>query len=99
MRGSLLGIFEQAEYMQQTIQLQPGDKLLLYSDGAEPFIGKFDDKGRFNFGDDFHKIRDLSIVEIVSALDARVQSQELEPVEVDDITLVGLEIRANAPAL
>ena len=94
-RGSLLGIFEQAEYMQQTIQLQPGDKLLLYSDGAEPFIGKFDDKGRFNFGDEFHKIKDLSIVEGVDALNTRVQSQDLEPAEVDDITLVGLEIRAN----
>lgn len=96
-RGSLLGIFEQAEYIQQTVQLQPGDKLLLYSDGAEPFIGRFDEKGRFNFGDEFHKIRDLSIVEIVDALNARVQSQELEPAEVDDITVMGLEIRANTP--
>jgi sigma-B regulation protein RsbU (phosphoserine phosphatase) len=96
-RGSLLGIFEQAEYVQQTIQLQPGDKLLLYSDGVEPFIGKFDDKGHFNFSDEFNKIRELSIVEIVEALDTRVQNQELEPSEVDDITVVGLEMRAITP--
>lgn len=94
-RGSLLGIFEQAEYVQQTVQLQPGDKLFLYSDGTEPFIGKFDDKGRFNFGDEFHNIRDLPIVEMVDALNTRIQSQELEPAEVDDITLVGLEIRPS----
>ncbi len=97
-RGSLLGIFEQAEYVQQTIQLQPGDKLLLYSDGAEPFIGKFDDKGHFNFGDEFHKTKDLSIADIVEALDTRVQRQELEPSEVDDITVVGLEMRTNTPS-
>lgn len=33
-RGSLLGVFDNAEYMQQTIQLEPGDKLILYSDAA-----------------------------------------------------------------
>ena len=46
-RGSLLGVFEQAMYMQQTVQLQSGDKLILYSDGIEPFIGVFDDQKGF----------------------------------------------------
>jgi phosphoserine phosphatase RsbU/P len=94
-RGSLLGIFEQAEYVQQTVQLQPGDKLLLYSDGGEPFIGKFDEQGRFNFADEFRQIMDSPIVEVMDTLNARVQSQELEPSEVDDITMVGLEILAG----
>jgi hypothetical protein len=54
-QGSLLGIFENARYTQQTIQLQAGDKLLLYSDGAEPLIGTFDDSGGFNFTEDFRR--------------------------------------------
>ncbi|MHC4805462.1 MAG: PP2C family protein-serine/threonine phosphatase [Planctomycetota bacterium] len=92
-RGSLLGVFEQAEYIQQTIQLQSGDKLLLYSDGAEPFIGRFDDQSGFGFDENFLKIKDLPIVEIMDEFHSLTQEQEIDPSEVDDITIVGLEIR------
>jgi len=91
-RGSLLGIFEQAEYTQQTTQLQPGDKLLLYSDGAEPSIGCFDDQAGFGFSGEFCEIKDLSVVEMMDKLDSLMQNQQIEPSEVDDITIVGLEI-------
>jgi len=95
-RGSLLGIFEQAEYVQRTVQLQPGDKLLLYSDGGEPFIGRFDDHGGFNFGEGFCKIKDLPIREMTDSLNALAQNQQIDSSEVDDITMVGLEILAPA---
>ena len=91
-RGSLLGIFEQAEYVQRTVQLQPGDKVLLYSDGGESFFGKFDDKSAFSFSEDFCQIKDLPIVEMMDVLNARVQNQEFSPAEVDDITMVGLDV-------
>ncbi len=91
-RGSLLGVFEQAEYTQQTVQLQPGDKLLLYSDGAEPFIGKFDDKTGFGFSEQFYEIKDSPVVEMMDKLNTIAHNQKIEPSEVDDITIVGLEI-------
>jgi len=91
-RGSLLGIFEQAEYIQQTIRLRAGDKLLLYSDGAEPFIGSFDDLTGFNFRKEFCEIKDLPIVEMTDKFNTFVQNQKIKPSEVDDITMVGLEI-------
>ncbi len=94
-RGSLLGIFEHAEYVQRTIQLQPGDKLLLYSDGAEPFIGRFNDEGRFGFNKEFCDVKDSSIVDLADSLNMVIQSQTNEPAEVDDITVVGLEILPN----
>ena len=94
-RGSLLGIFEQAEYVQQTIQLQPGDKLLLYSDGAESFIGRFDDQGRFGFDEEFCNLKDSPINEMIDSLNSVLQNQTIEPTEVDDITMIGLEIRPN----
>jgi sigma-B regulation protein RsbU (phosphoserine phosphatase) len=94
-RGSLLGIFEQAEYFQQTVQLQPGDKLLLYSDGAEPFIGSFNDQGGFGFNEEFCRNKDLPVVEIMDSFNALMQNQEIESSEVDDITVVGLEILPN----
>jgi serine phosphatase RsbU (regulator of sigma subunit) len=91
-KGSLLGIFGQSEYIQQTIQLQPGDKLLLYSDGAEPFICSYDDDNGFHFSEEFSRIMNLSIVEMKDRFRQLTQSQKIDPAEVDDITMVGFEI-------
>jgi len=94
LRGSLLGIFEQAEYIQRTIQLQPGDKLLLYSDGAEPFIGNFDDLANFHFSEEFcdPDFLRLPIVEMLDRFNSLLQNRKVGPSEVDDITVVGLQI-------
>ncbi|HUW19000.1 MAG TPA: PP2C family protein-serine/threonine phosphatase [Sedimentisphaerales bacterium] len=91
-QGALLGIFEQSEYTQQTIQLQSGDKVLLYSDGAEPFIGSFDEVTGFNFSEEFSEIRDLCAVEMVDKFNALAQHKKIAPSEVDDITAVVLEV-------
>ena len=90
--GSLLGIFPQAEYTQQTVQLQSGDKLLLYSDGAEPLLGTFDDQGGFNYSEEFCEIKDLPIIELTDRFNALVKKQTVKPLEIDDITTVGMEI-------
>lgn len=94
-RGSLLGIFEQAEYFQETVQLQPGDKLLLYSDGAEPFIGSFDDQGRFGFNEDFRKFSAQPVVEMMDSFGVLMKHREIDASEIDDITMLGLEILPN----
>ena len=91
-RGSLLGIFGKSEYIQQTIQLQPGDKLLLYSDGAEPFIGSLENSTNFNFSEKFCEIKDLPLVEMMDKFSAFVQNEPIAPSEVDDTTAVALEI-------
>jgi len=91
-QGSLLGIFEQADYAQETVQLQPGDKLLLYSDGAEPFIGNFTDRGQFEFYEEFCKTADLPIAEAMDSLNTLMKNQEIAPSEIDDMTLLGFEI-------
>ncbi len=99
-QGSLLGIFENARYTQQTIQLQAGDKLLLYSDGAEPLIGTFDDAGSFNFTEDFRRLTNLPIADMAEKFNGLIQNRgpktsgmdsTISP-QVDDITMVGLEI-------
>ncbi|UCF00294.1 MAG: serine/threonine-protein phosphatase [Planctomycetota bacterium] len=91
-RGSLLGIFGQAEYIEETIQLQPSDKLLLYSDGAEPVIGSLDYPGNFKFSEKFYEIKDLPIVEMMDKFNSLAQGQKIDPTEVDDITAVALEV-------
>jgi hypothetical protein len=91
-RGSLLGVFKDAEYSEDKIQLQPGDKILLYSDGAEPFIGSFDDLTGFHFIKEFCEIKDLHIIEMMDKFNTLAQNQNIDPSEVDDITAVGFEV-------
>ena len=91
-QGPLLGIFDQSEYPEQTIQLQSGDKLLLYSDGAEPFIGGFNDTTGFSFNPKFRQTMNTSAVEMIDGFNSVVSSKEIAPSEVDDITALVLEI-------
>jgi len=91
-QGPLLGIFEQSEYTQQTLQLRAGDKLFIYSDGAEPFIGSFSAVTGFCFSEEFSRLRDLSVTEMMDNFNGLIRSKKLEPSEVDDITAVALEV-------
>lgn len=91
-QGTLLGIFDNADFVQQTIKLIPGDKLLLYSDGAEPLIGKFDEKKGFNFSSQFCRITDKPIEEMTDELNTIFKAWKPKPAELDDITTVGFEI-------
>jgi sigma-B regulation protein RsbU (phosphoserine phosphatase) len=91
-RGSLLGVFENAEFVQRTVQLLPGDKLILYSDGVESFIGRFVDEAGFRFNDEFCDMKDLSIQDLTDELSGLVRNRWCEPSDIDDITVVGLEI-------
>jgi len=91
-RGSLLGVFAQAEFIERTIQLEPGDKLFLYSDGADKFVGNYDDETGFHFNKEFCELGKLSIAEMMDSLTAFAHNQEIDVSEVDDITGLGLEI-------
>ena len=50
-----IGFFPEAEYEEQTLQLEPGDRLYLYSDGVTEAM----DKDLQQFGDD-------ALVEVVT---------------------------------
>jgi len=91
-RGSLLGIFEQAQYAEDSIQLEPGDKIVLYSDGAEPFMGDFNEAKGFHFNDQFLLYKELPIKEMFENLIFVFGNSKLSPSEIDDISTVGLEI-------
>jgi sigma-B regulation protein RsbU (phosphoserine phosphatase) len=90
--GSLLGVFEQQEYETKVFQLNPHEKLLLYSDGVElAFVNEGPDKPlrfRKEFGDlshyDMKKMCD-KLVEIINKEEGSLHPR-------DDLTIVGLEI-------
>lgn len=92
-RGSLLGVFENATYPEETVQLEPGDKLVIFSDGAEPFIGNvFDEKG-FVLSDEFNDIVDAPVVDMLDRFVTVTKTKEIDPGAFDDITMIGMEVK------
>jgi len=91
-RGALLGVFDNAEFVQRTVQLESGDRLLLYSDGVELLIGQLLDGEGFRFTEELLALKDAPITEIVDTLTEIGDNREISHSEVDDFTLVGLQV-------
>lgn len=91
-RGSLLGIFEHPVFDQATIPLLPGDKLLLYSDGAEPLISYFGEHSGFQFTEEFSQLKGMKIEPMLNKIDELIGCLGNSSSELDDITVVGLEV-------
>ncbi len=89
--GSLLGVFDNAYFEQASIQLESGDKLLLYSDGAEPFIGSAENNRPFEFTEQFLNITNLPASQMTAEFESIVK-QNKDSAENDDTTLIVLEI-------
>jgi len=92
LQGSLLGVFAEAEFEQRTIRLEPGDKLVLYSDGADRFIGCYDNQVGFRFSEEFRELSKLPLTEMMDRLTLFAREKGTDVSEVDDTTAVGLEI-------
>ena len=90
-RGGLLGVFEQTQFEEHSLQLCPGDKLLLYSDGAEPLIGTGKD-AEFNFHFSFIDLCSLPADELIAALDHQADTYRPAPGQKDDITALALQV-------
>jgi sigma-B regulation protein RsbU (phosphoserine phosphatase) len=90
-RGGLLGVFEQTQFEEKSVQLCPGDKLLLYSDGAEPLIGTGKDS-EFNFHFSFLDLCKLPVEELIAALDHQADTYHPAPGQKDDLTALALQI-------
>ncbi|HOK65912.1 MAG TPA: PP2C family protein-serine/threonine phosphatase [Anaerohalosphaeraceae bacterium] len=90
-RGGLLGVFEQTQFEEKCIQLCPGDKLLLYSDGAEPLIGTGKDT-EFCFHFSFLDLCTLPVDELIAALDHLADTFKSAPGQKDDITALALQV-------
>ncbi len=91
-RGSLLGVFEDAQFEQGSVQLHPGDKLLLYSDGAEPFMGTEHNETSLNFTKVFSAITALPAKQLTAEFENLVKASR-DTTEPDDITLIAFEIQ------
>lgn len=90
--GGLLGVTPEATYDRGTIQLAPGDKLILYSDGLEMVFVEGDQAVSERFRDHIETARHLPIDGLLGHLADQMDRQVGSLNPRDDVTVVGLEI-------
>jgi phosphoserine phosphatase RsbU/P len=87
--GMLLGAFPEAEYGTATITLEPGDALLLYTDGVtEAWSGDGEMYGEGRLRDLWARRRAESAAEAVGAIEADVRGWSTAAVPQDDRTIM-----------
>jgi serine phosphatase RsbU (regulator of sigma subunit) len=86
--GSLLGVFE-TEYPFQTHVLQPGDKVLLYTDGVDAACFNNQPPGVPSLLAAVERYRELTIQDLVDRLAYELFGRNRQT---DDLTMLGLEM-------
>jgi sigma-B regulation protein RsbU (phosphoserine phosphatase) len=88
-----IGIIEDAEYEESVIDLQPGDRIYIYSDGVIEAKAPDDDLlGRARLEALITEVRTKSIEESIDAITAAVTDWRGGGLQDDDISLLALEI-------
>ena len=92
--GPLLGVLTDEEFPTTTIQLEPGDKVVLFSDGVElSFVREREpNSGAPVYEQQFHALAGLSAAEMVEQLGNTIDSEEGSLRPRDDVTVVVAEI-------
>jgi len=91
--GSLLGIFPDETYMDMTVQLHPGDRLLLYTDGIEVAFGEGNSEtDAQRWRGELLARQSLTTEQLLAEFAESVdrESGSLEPR--DDLTMVAVEV-------
>ncbi len=94
--GDLLGVFPESTYESATVQLNPGDRIVLYTDGAEEALADPNEQAEIqqsflNAFEPFARLgRDDLLLQMTAMLDIRFGRTGAE----DDITLMVLDIDA-----
>ena len=90
--GALLGVFPDQQYDTTTVQLNPDDKLLMFSDGVEvAFVNEGPDLP-LRFRQEFGNLAEYDVQTMCDKLVEIINREEGSLHPKDDVTIVGLEL-------
>jgi serine phosphatase RsbU (regulator of sigma subunit) len=91
--GSLLGVFPEQKYDTIEVQIRPGEKILMYSDGVElAFVDEGPDKP-LRFRKEFGNLAELDIQTMCDKLVEIINREEGSLHPRDDVTIIGLDFQ------
>ncbi|MGB0714773.1 MAG: PP2C family protein-serine/threonine phosphatase [Phycisphaerae bacterium] len=95
--GGLLGLFPDETFELGRVQLEPGDKVLLYTDGVElAFQSRREGLPDTSaYLERFHEVASMPLQEMLSLLQHDLDEERGSLNPHDDITLVGVELRPD----
>lgn len=94
--GFPIGMFEDADFEEETMSLSPGDRILLYSDGIVEAMNRQDEcYGTDRFAKALATHRDQDISGITQAVMVDLANFIGDVKIIDDMTLVGLSIKPS----
>lgn len=94
-QGGLLGVFEDESFSEEQVDLEPGDKLILYTDGFEqafpelgqdPAAPRLPNRRYLDVFDEFSSLADPK--DFIAAIDARLDEEGQDFPQIDDLTLL-----------
>lgn len=95
--GFPIGVVENADYDETVVQLEPGDRIFLYSDGIIEETNAGDEQfGRERLIDVVRETRDLPLQAAVDTLLSRVVNFSGDGKVRDDLSILAMEVTADA---
>jgi phosphoserine phosphatase RsbU/P len=91
--GSLLGIFDNEQFADASIQLQPGDKLFMFTDGVEVCFPIGDTTDTQRWREELHRRRSLGAQDLLRSFADVIDSSTGSIVPKDDLTIIMVEVR------
>jgi len=93
--GGLLGLFDEEEFPSARIQLHPGDKVVLYTDGFEMVFQNPDRSARLDtraYMKRFEQLAHLPLTRLVPELEAMLDADEGSLKPRDDVSIVAFQV-------
>jgi phosphoserine phosphatase RsbU/P len=92
--GPIIGAFSDCEYEQESIQMEPGDVLVAYTDGVtEAFNSREEQFGESRLREIVTRSMHLSAADLSSEIVERVRNWCGDTAQQDDLTLVVMKVR------
>jgi len=89
--GPFVGIFDKSEYLEDEFEINEGDKLIFYTDGAFECSNRNEEIMTLKvFLESVEKLKTKKIDEIVSSLFAGIKDYCRTANNIDDITILGI---------
>lgn len=92
--GGLMGLFANEEFPTRTVRLQPGEKVIVYSDGLEiAYTDREDDEGKWTHHRRvFDELAGLSAADLISRISSLLDEESGSLSPRDDVTVVAMEV-------